>query len=146
MGSYCRSQMPGLLTSRVRSGRHGTTLQVCVDMLGSLQQLQRAIPPLFMVENVAMQFNFRSEQVRIKDFVTVCGMLGAPVMLDAAQVGSYAHRCRNYWQNFVDPAELLALVSGFERPPGLLVSDIMDPGRYVSVVSRTDQLPSECEG
>ena len=71
----------------------------------------------------------------------MCGMLGAPVMLDAAQVSSYAHRCRNYWQNFVDPADLLALVSGFERPPGLLVSDIMDPGRYVSVVTRTDQQP-----
>ena len=92
-----------------------------------------------------MQFNFRSKQVRIKDFVTVCGMLGAPVMLDAAQVGSYAHQCRNYWQNFVNPAELLALVSGLERPPGLLVSDIMKPGRYVSDVQINNRFHSQCE-
>ena len=71
----------------------------------------------------------------------VCGMLGAPVMLDAAQAGSHALRCRNYWQNSVNPAELLALVSGLEWPPGLLVSDIMEPSRYVSEVSRTDQQP-----
>ena len=32
-------------------------------------------------------------------------------------------------------------MSGLERPPGLLVSDIMEPGRYVSDVARTDQTP-----
>ena len=44
-GPECQDFSPAGF-GRGLQGRHGTTLQVCVDMLGNLQQ--RAIPPLFM--------------------------------------------------------------------------------------------------
>ena len=36
------------------------------------------------------------------------GFLGAPILLDAADMGSVAHRVRLYWQNFMTPKVLQA--------------------------------------
>ena len=36
------------------------------------------------------------------------GFLGAPILLDAADMGSMAHRVRLYWQNFLTPEVLQA--------------------------------------
>ncbi len=41
-------------------GIHAYTLDACVQVIGALQQLQPALPPLFIVENAAMQHNFTS--------------------------------------------------------------------------------------
>ena len=100
----------------------------CVKIIGYLQQLQRTLPPLYIVENAAMQYNFRSEIIRDTVFPAVCDMLGTPVMLDAAQFGAYAHRCRNFWQNFSTPRMLAISLATVTRPPCLAVQDILNPG------------------
>ena len=46
------------------SGKHSHTLLACMGIIGSLQQMQRAVPTLFLVENAAMQFNFNSAEIR----------------------------------------------------------------------------------
>ena len=45
-------------------GMHAHTLQHCVRIIGTLQQLQPDLPPLFVVENAAMQYNWKSADIR----------------------------------------------------------------------------------
>jgi hypothetical protein len=59
--------------------------------VGALQQLQLDIPPACLIESVAFQVN-NDTQFAQPDFSTVCSMVGQPIMLDAAQFGSLAHR------------------------------------------------------
>ena len=68
-------------------------------------------------------------------------MLGAPVMLDAARFGAYAHRCRNFWTNLAVPLHISAAVRKVQRPLGLTVDSILDPGRYSTGVSHTEKQP-----
>ena len=58
------------------NGKHSHTLLACVRIIGYLQQLQRTLPPLYIVENAAMQYNFRSAVIRDTVFPAVCSMLG----------------------------------------------------------------------
>ena len=113
----------------------------CVKIIGFLQQLQRKQPPLYIVENAAMQYNFRSAIIRDEVYPSICNKLGTPVMLDAAQFGSYAHRCRNFWQNFSAAGSLSQSLATVRRPTGILAQDILDPGRTCAPVERNDQHP-----
>ena len=52
-----------------------------------------------------------------------------PIMLDAVQFGAYAHRCRNFWQNFSSPREFGTSLAAIHCPLGLQVKDFLSPGR-----------------
>ena len=68
-------------------------------------------------------------------------MLGTPVMLDAARFGAYAHRTRNFWQNLANPGALHTSMQQVQRPAGLLVRDILGPGRTCAAVDYSDKHP-----
>ena len=126
---------------RGRAGRHAHTLQGCISIIGSLQQLQPSKPPLYILENAAMQNNFNSQRVREEDFPALCRIIGTPVVLDAARFGAFAHRLRDFWQNAVEPGALQRAVEAVQRAPGILVDSIMDPGRHSSPVLQPDRPP-----
>ena len=126
--------------SRGLTGRHSRTLYHCVQIIGALQQLQ-AMPPLFIVENAAMQYNWQSEHIREHDFPEICNTLGTPVTFDAAQLGAYAHRLRNYWQNMAPPSWVANAIAGTQRVGELQVDDILDTGRHSNAVQRKDWHP-----
>ena len=126
--------------SRGLAGRHSRTLYYCVQIIGALQQVQQ-FPPLYIVENAAMQYNWQSAQVRDHDFPEICNTLGTPVTFDAAQMGAYAHRLRNYWQNMVPPAVVSNAIAGIQRAAELQVDDILNLGRHSNMVQRKDWHP-----
>jgi hypothetical protein len=68
------------------------------------------------------------------------GILDVPVLIDAAAVGSRAHRPRFWWTNLA-PAELLQSAIARTRRPNVYVSDILDPHRTPRRVYHDDQVP-----
>jgi hypothetical protein len=54
------------------------------------------------------------------------GILGVPVLIDAAVVGSRAHHPRFWWINLA-PAELLQSAIGRTKRLDVYASDILDP-------------------
>lgn len=108
---------------------------------GTLQQLQALRPPAYLWENTAFQYNWHSKRVSKRDFETVCTAMGKPVCLDAAQFGSRAHRSRNFWTNLVNVAKVEAVTAHIVRPQGLLVDDILDPGRRAQPTLADDVVP-----
>ena len=140
-GPECKDFSPAGL-NRGYSGKHSRTLDSCIRLIGTLQQLQRKRPPLYLVENAAMQANFRSEKVKEEDFPMICRMLGEPVVVDAPVFGSYAHRLRNFWFNMGDQEALRQhIASQASSHPRRVVDDILDDGRYCMEVTRPDHRP-----
>ena len=85
-------------------GDRSSTFFPMLQIIGALQQSQQALPPAYLIENTAFQYNWKSEAVSQAHFDTVCAAIGIPVCIDAVQFNSYAHRLRNYWTNLCDPA------------------------------------------
>ena len=119
-------------------GTKSSTFFDLIRIIGTLQQIQKKLPPAYLLENTALQYNWKSEQVRKHDFNTVCAVLGQPACLDAARFNSRAHRLRNWWTNLCPLEQLTAALSHAERTPGLKVQDILGPGRKASMVQHTD--------
>jgi hypothetical protein len=67
-------------------------------------------------------------------------ILGVPVLIDAATVGSRAHRPRLWWTNLA-PTELLQSTVGPIKRPDVYVSDILDPHTTPRLVYYDDQAP-----
>jgi len=120
------------------SGSKSSTFYDLVRIIGAMQQLQKQLPPAYLIENTALQHNWNSEQVRKDDFRTVCSYLGHPVCLDAAQFNSLAHRVRDWWTNLCPHEHLTVALSYAKRSPGLKVQDILPPGRVASRVQHVD--------
>ena len=59
-------------------------------------------------------------------WVEVTSTLGLPVILDAAQVGSLAHRVRAYWTNMIPRKWLESVILMEGRLEKLYVDDILD--------------------
>jgi len=108
--------------------------------LGTLQQLSMALPPAYIIENVAFQHH-RNASISQGDFQEVCDRIGTPVLNDAAQFGSLAHRTRNYWTNLCPPGMLAAALRHVQRPPGRTVEKILQPNRQAQPVVRPDVFP-----
>jgi hypothetical protein len=68
------------------------------------------------------------------------GILGVPVLIDVAAVGSRAHRPRFWWTNLA-PAELLQSAIDHTRRPNVYVSNILDLHRTPRRVYHDDQAP-----
>ncbi|KAJ9531042.1 hypothetical protein QJQ45_000957 [Haematococcus lacustris] len=97
-------------------GPHSSTYTACLRIVGALQQLQRSLPPAYIFENAAVQHNFISSAVR-GQLQPLCHMFGEPLCFDAAMVGSYAHRVRNYWTNLCDTAAAACVLAHATRGP-----------------------------
>jgi hypothetical protein len=121
------------------AGQRSRTFFDVLRILGTLQQLQPSKPPAFVIENTHMP----SQAVRERDLPVIVRALGEPVLLDAAQVGSYAHRLRNYWVNLVPASWLRAVLAGVVRPepPLQLEGQLLGPGRRCTAVMHPDPAP-----
>jgi hypothetical protein len=67
-------------------------------------------------------------------------ILGVPVLIDAAAVGSRAHHPRLWWTNLA-PTELLQSAVGRIKQPDVYVSDILDPHKAPRRIYHNDQVP-----
>ena len=125
-------------------GRHSSTYYPLVQIVRHIQLMAAELQlpaPGYILENTAFQFNWRSQQVAQRDYQQVLRELGEPMVLDAAQFGSYAHRLRNFWTNILAPEDMRALLTVVPRAPGLLVTDILSSGREPAAVASDDQPP-----
>jgi hypothetical protein len=105
-------------TSKGLAGAKGSTLAPLVQILAVLWQCQQHLPPAYIVENTAMQYNFRSAGVMGPPFDIICAALGQPACLDATQFDSLAHRVRNYWTNLCTLQQLQVAAAQVQRTPG----------------------------
>lgn len=112
-----------------------------VRIVGGLQQLQPERPPAFVLENTDMQSGNSHETVREHAFPKICGVLGQPVVLDAARCGAFAYRLRNFWSNIADPFAVQLVCDSITRAPGRYVQSVLDPGRQAQVAVRPQRLP-----
>ena len=123
-------------------GKHSSTFYPLLQLLGALQQIQKQRPPLFILENTAMQEgNLKGRQNILDDFQKINASIGPCTTLDAAQCGSYCHRLRNYWTNAAHAAEIQQVLSVAKRPPGRCVNDILDPGRTAQICRSAHPAP-----
>ena len=108
-----------------------------IRVLQTLQRMQEE-PVGFLLENVHSCEDARP--LVQAAWTTVTTTLGHPVILDAAQVGSYAHRVRAYWTNLLPRRWLAAAIQREGRLAASFVDDILDAGRTSGPV--TSALPA----
>lgn len=127
-------------TAKGMQGPRSNTFFDMVNTPGALQQLQTDRPPAYLLENTYM--NHSKGSVRDVDYPLICRTIGSPIVLDAAQCGSRAHRMRCYWTNLAD-ANLLQHVfqHAVRRASDLYIDDILDPGRVAAPVVKNDTAP-----
>jgi hypothetical protein len=90
----------------------------------------------YIVENVPVVSSSRSRT--LESMHKIHGILGVPVLIDAAAVGSRAH-CPRFWWTNLAPAELLQSAIGRTRRLDVYVSDILDPHRTPRRIYHDDQ-------
>jgi site-specific DNA-cytosine methylase len=98
-------------------------------ILNAMQSMHRewGRPLGYVLEHVAAGFDKRPK-VR-EHFAAVRGLLGPELVMDAAQVGSRAHRLRAWWTNLEGIPLLRAVMANQTRPPGLFVHQVLRTGR-----------------
>ncbi|GAX86464.1 hypothetical protein CEUSTIGMA_g13874.t1 [Chlamydomonas eustigma] len=108
-------------------GSKSSTFYPLLSVLASLQRMRSscAFPLAYLIENTATQYAYGSSRAMKDSFHELCAKIGSPVVLDAANVGSYAHRLRNYWTNLVSSSALQCILDSFERDPDLNLSDVL---------------------
>jgi len=121
-------------------GERSSTFLNLLHILRILQQ-ECVLQPGYLVENTNFQDNRHSERISSGDFEKVCRQLLRPVRMDAAQFGSRAHRVRNWWTNLCSADQLERTVQVVLRQPGLLVSQVLQPGRREMQVRWDDRPP-----
>eukprot|EP00877_Chromochloris_zofingiensis_P006431 jgi/Chrzof1/2040/UNPLg00696.t1 len=123
------------------NGPRSNTFYDLISIIKLLQSMQQALPPAYVLENTAFQYNFNSPNISKAEFELINSLIGAPVVIDAARFGSRAHRLRNFWQNLCPTHIMQYAVHAAVRPTGLTVQQILDPERLASPVTSSDQLP-----
>jgi hypothetical protein len=98
----------------------------------------------WVLENAALDVPWQRSEAVLQDAQLLHRLLGEPLVLDAAQFGSRAHRLRYYWTNLVPQPMLAAVLSAAVRPPGRLVQGVLGPGRLCRDVCRDDSPPFYC--
>ena len=107
-------------------------------MLRHLHVHQRC-SPAYILENVLLLGDTRAHMRASAHEVR--SWIGSAVLLDAARVGSSAHRPRLWWTNQLPREVLRRAYDSVHRDPGLLVDNILDTGRYSQVVRVADRSP-----
>jgi site-specific DNA-cytosine methylase len=116
---------------------HSSRFHDMIRVMRYLQTSQRQ-PPSYIVENVPVVNNSRSRT--LESMHRIHNILGVPVLIDTAAVGSRAHRPRLWWINLA-PAELLQSAVDRIKRLDVYVSDILDPHRALWYVYHDDQAP-----
>jgi hypothetical protein len=91
-------------------------------------QTHQACAPAYILENVPLLGDTRSHVMA--NVHEIRSWIGRTVLLDAAKVGSHAHRPRLWWTNLL-PREVLK--RAYETMPQfshLIVDSILDIGRH----------------
>ena len=111
-----------------------------LDMVQVITWAQEITPNLgYIIENTPSQFDQR-EKVQ-EHFSLVQHYLGAPLLLDVVQCGSYAHRLRNLWTNLA-PLSILKLALKYTiRDPNIQVSQILDDQSSCQPVTQQEKAP-----
>jgi hypothetical protein len=108
-----------------------------IQVMRYLQTSQRR-PPGYIVENVLVVSSSQSRT--LESMHRVHNILGVPMLIDAATVGSRAHCPRLWWTNLA-PTELLQSAVDRIKRSDIYVSDILDPHRAPQHVYHDDQAP-----
>lgn len=99
----------------------------------------QSTPPGYIFENVPPLGDTR---VKVhEDGAYIHHLLGPPTFVDAAALGSYAHRPRWIWTNLAASATLTSALSQVRRPARREVDDILDDHRVSTEVSKDDEPP-----
>jgi hypothetical protein len=106
-----------------------------------LQGLHKAWgqPLGYLIEHVAAGHDKRPK-VR-QDFEVARGLLGPEVIVDAAQLASWAHRLRPWWTKLEGVSLLRAALGHQRRPPGLFVHQVLGRGRHAKRPQGTGVAP-----
>ena len=133
--------VPRSLTRWVQPGTRGIKIQYLLPPYQD--NLAASAHPHRETTNIlyGAQHNFNSEKVRTQDFPYICDIIGEPVCCDAAQFGSYCHRLRNYWTNAADSHVIAEILEKVQRPEGIQVNSILEPGHITLPVTRVDFPP-----
>ncbi|PTQ44536.1 hypothetical protein MARPO_0020s0163, partial [Marchantia polymorpha] len=113
-------------------------LQEQQTLLRHLQQ-QQTRSPAYILENVPLLGDTRAQLMA--SVHEVRAWIGSAVLLDAARVGSRAHRARLWWTNLVPREILRHAYDSVHRDPTLTVDRILDVSRYSQVVRVADRSP-----
>jgi hypothetical protein len=131
-------------SGRGLQGVRSRTFYDVVRIVGTLQKLLGSDRLAYIIENTAVQHNFSNRAMVARDWPVIVEALGEPVLLDAVQVGSAAHRLRNYWTNCACAQQLAAVLARVKPPAnGLRLQGdvVLDADRLVSAVARSDSYP-----
>lgn len=124
-------------------GKRSSTFFSLYHVLQALQS-RMGSRVAWVLENTALDVPWQNSAVVKQDLQLLRSVLGEPLVLDAAQFGSRAHRLRYYWTNLVPQARLSRVLGAVERPTNRLVQDILGPGRQCRLVARDDTAPFYC--
>ena len=110
-----------------------------VRIVQTLQRVQRRAPSYFLVCEQPRQSwqNARAAQARVD------AALGGPVVVDAAQFGSLAHRVSVHWTNLAQSQRLSAVVSAVQPASSAVLQDVLSSGRTVKPARAPDP-PGTC--
>ena len=100
-----------------------------VKILNTLQSVQ-CMPPIYCLENTWPVPEGVKESVD-KTVDLIQSFLGAPIIVDAAGLGSVSHRLRHYWTNFCQPS-ILQNAMPRDILPSPSLADILDPNHISS--------------
>jgi len=125
------------------TGLEGPRSRTYHDMCRVMSWLQAHLPPChlaYILENTAMQHNWRTP-VPVHDFEVICQTFGSPVCIDAAQLGSYAHRLRNFWSNIAPAPYVQEMLEAVVRSPLMRVDNVLDPNVRCQVARHAEHSP-----
>jgi site-specific DNA-cytosine methylase len=132
-GWPCQDYSPA---GRGKPGARAAILDKVISIIARLQSVQHVHPVAYMLENVARQDNFSHAHVRNEVAQEVFSKIGNPVKFDAADVGSYASRVRNYWTNLAGQLPMQRVYEGLKLPHKGSLYDILQPGRHPMPVTQ----------
>lgn len=124
------------------AGARSRTFYPLLQIVGGLQHIRRArglSEVAYLIENTAAQAyasasSASSEERELRrrcDTATLNDALGSPVVVDAALLGSGAHRLRNIWTNLADGRHVQAVLACMRRPSGAPdAQQLLDPGGH----------------
>ena len=134
-GWPCQEYSPA---GKGKVGARAALLERVLNVIRHLAHKYPEHPVAYILENVAMQHNFRHPHIRHQTSSELLSKIGVPVTFDAAEVGSYASRLRNFWTNLVAQPVLQTAYDVVScRHEGDLY-DILQPGRDPMPVTAPD--------
>jgi site-specific DNA-cytosine methylase len=108
----------GFLAARFGEGLSDTRFSLFMDMVRLITWVQSMSPMFgYVIENTPSWLNQREKDQ--EHYMLVKHYLGEPLLLHAAQCGSYAHQLRNWWTNLA-PLSILQVALRYNiRNPNL---------------------------